>query len=332
LIPASDAAAARALVDAQDADAGLLVEAGADAATQTASATSSALGISVTVLEGASVTKNRAVNLMAQSFAWESSAIGIAMAAAPQSWSAIERLMAAAAGASADDSADASGTDTSAEGNASADSAFGGFTEKVVAGVNRSMLDYYSVAMIVMITFMSGAVGAATFFWTSRRDGTLRRICATPLRRERVFYGFLGYAIITSALQAAMVMIPAKLQLGVSFAERWQDNLLLVALFLMLGLAIAGVFGVIGLYVKTNPYAVMMVIVWPLLFLSGTFSREVRLDAPLPPALAQEAAFDLTVFGKPERALVFIAGCGLVLAVSTVVATLTLRKKEIVGL
>jgi ABC-2 type transport system permease protein len=132
-------------------------------------------------------------------------------------------------------------------------------------------------------------------------------------------------------MQALMVMIPSKLFFGAHYASVWYDNLILFALLVLLGTTVSAVCSLIGLVMKISPYVPIMAVTWFLCFFSGTFSAQMKLEKiALPPALAQEAAFDLTLFGQHEKAFVFMVFCALILVCSTFLGTQALRRKRLV--
>ncbi|MDR1797339.1 MAG: ABC transporter permease [Clostridiales Family XIII bacterium] len=258
----------------------------------------------ISVYEGADIVKSGAVRFMAQSFSRQYDAIAVAVANDPQR---MEEILAVA------------------------DQSHDGLTEKQVSGVNRSMMDFYAVAMIVMIAFMGNGIGGASTFFSMRRDGSLRRITASPKSRVQIFFGYMLGGLVQSAAQAAVVMLCAYFLYGASYADRWQDNVLLFCFFLLLGAAVSGMCNLFGLFVRFNPYTPLMAIFWAMLYMSGTFNKDIAIPGiKLPPAAAQEAAFDLTVFGRDEKTLAAMAVCAAIIAASGILGSLLLKRKAVV--
>jgi ABC-2 type transport system permease protein len=91
---------------------------------------------------------------------------------------------------------------------------------------------------------------------------------------------------------------------------------------------------VIGLAVRTNPYMPLMAILWVSLFLSGTFNKDTSIDGlteHMPARLIQDAAFDLTVFGRDGKLLSVVAVCAVVSAVAAAVGAMLLSRKKVVS-
>lgn len=318
---AEDANAARLAVDAGEADAALLFE--------------SPMGIQVA--EGEDLIKNRAVKLIAQSFAREYAAYA-AMYTADNSGIADQDRNDSENAARVDSSVilseanDLAGLESTGDSSAASqnDSERALIADKDL-GVSRSMMDYYAVTMIVMIVFMGGGIGGASTMYQLRKDGLIRRMFCSPRGKTRLFIEAVAGVIPANILQALIVMILSTAFLGVHYAKTWQENLLLFAFFIVAGTAVTTLFMLVGLFVRVNPYMPLMAAIWTLLFLSGTFSKDLSIEGVseyLPPNIMQRAAFDLTVFGRPEQALAVMGVCGLALALACVVGAVIFRKKE----
>lgn len=197
---------------------------------------------------------------------------------------------------------------------------------------NRTMLDYYGVAMLVMILFMAGGIGGASSLYDSRKDGTLRRTLASPKSRLSLYIQSVLAATPQAIAQVLCVMIPSMIFFQVHYAGTLWDNFILFSAFFVIGLTINALFMVIGLFLKVNPTLVVMPIMWALMFISGTFSKEIYLPGitELSPIWQiQNAAFDLTVFGRPEKILTAMAISAVLLVIFIGVGGLLFRRKEV---
>jgi ABC-2 type transport system permease protein len=88
---------------------------------------------------------------------------------------------------------------------------------------------------------------------------------------------------------------------------------------------------ILGMFFRFNPMPVIMLVMWPLMFLSGTFSKEIYIPGAsefMPPAIIQQASFDLTLFGQPDRSIVVLLVSIAILVLSTVVGTALFNRKE----
>jgi ABC-2 type transport system permease protein len=289
MIEAMDAEAALAEVDSGRADAALVF--------------GSPLRISVA--EGKDLYKNRAVTLIAQNIAHEYAAYKAAFLQAPGAFAEI-----------------------SAKGMPD----FSGLAVNKDLGASRSMMDFYAVTAIVMIAFMGGGIGGAARMFFGRQSGMLRRVTASPRGRARLFIESVVGVLPQNILQATIVMVVSTVFFGAHYAKTMPENLLLFCFFVLLGMAVTAVFMLVGMFVRVNPYVPLMATLWALLFMSGTFSKDIFIEGfseYLPMNIAQRAAFDLTVFGRPEQLLVVMGVCAIVLAASCVLGAVFFRRKEI---
>jgi len=271
--------------------------------------------LDITVYEGKDAIKNRAVALIAQSFSREYAAYATAAQADSEAFA--QRMAKQTEGAT-------SGLPESKKAD--------DLTEDRDLGVNRSMMDFYAVTMIVMIAFMGGGIGGASEMYFLRKNGVMRRLTLSPTKHSRIFLDNVVGVIPQNILQAIVMMIPCVLIFGAHYAKTPTDNLLLFAYFVVLGSAVTALFMLVGLFIKANPMLPLMAAMWILLFISGTFNREINipgLTEYLPMNIAQQAAFDLTLFGRPERVLTVMIVCAGILAVSCVCGSLVLKRKEI---
>ncbi|MDR0596446.1 MAG: ABC transporter permease, partial [Clostridiales Family XIII bacterium] len=278
LSESADIAAAKKSVDSGESDTAMLFDTSMD----------------ITIYKGKDSIKNRVAQLLAQSFSREYAAWG----AAYKSEAFAARLQ--QAGASAVESA----------------ASPKGLTEDRDLGVNRTMIDFYAVSLIVMIAFMGGGIGGATTMYLSRVDGVMRRMTMAPKRRHAIFIEYVIGMVPTNILQSLIMMVPCALVFGAHYAKTAQDNILLFAYFVLLGTAVTSVFMLVGLFLKANPTMPIMAAMWALLFISGTFNREIYIEGVteiMPMNIAQQAAFDLTMFGRPERVLTVMAVCACLL-------------------
>jgi ABC-2 type transport system permease protein len=95
-------------------------------------------------------------------------------------------------------------------------------------------------------------------------------------------------------------------------------------------MAVSAVAMIFGMLVKFNPTALLMSVMWVLLFLSASFSKEVSIPGfteHLPPNLLQTAAFDLTVFGREGKCLIAVAVSAAILIIATLVGAKLFNRK-----
>jgi ABC-2 type transport system permease protein len=197
---------------------------------------------------------------------------------------------------------------------------------------NRSMLDYYAVAMCVMIIFMGNSIGGASAFYEGRKDGTVNRLLATPKNRIIMYIQHIFGAIPQSVIPIVVIMLTSTFAFGAKYANNLGDNLLLFAMFVICGISVTSICFIFGMFLKINPMIVFMPINWVLLFFSGTFSKEIFISGISnysPVWLIQNASFDLTIFGRGEKCIEIILICAIVLVISTFIGALLFKRKGI---
>jgi len=262
--------------------------------------------LSISIAEGEDLYKNRAAVLIAQSFAREYAAYAAVAVSKPEVF---------------------------AEVFANNETDFVNLVADKDLGIKFTMIDFYAVTMIVMIAFMGGGIGGATQMYFSRQNGLLRRLTASPRGRTRLFLESVLGIVPENIMQAVIVMVISVVLLGAHYAQTWQENLLIFAFFIVLGTAITAVFMLIGLFLRVNPNLPIMVAFWALLYMSGTFNKEVNIEGfseYLPMSIAQRAVFDLTLFGRADQLLFVMGVCAVILAVSCAIGAFLFRRKEIV--
>lgn len=197
-------------------------------------------------------------------------------------------------------------------------------------GINRSMLDYYAVSMAAMISFMSMLSGASAFM-DERRNKTINRWIIAPQNRVSMFFQKIIGIVPQVALQIAVIMLISVIVFKAHYAVTFTANLYLFFMFLVVTVCMVALGAVIGMLVKVNPTAVIMPVLWIMMFLGGTFSKNVNIKGvtdAMPIYRIQQSAFDLAVFGRFGKANHVILGCGLILAVALAAGAILFYRKE----
>jgi ABC-2 type transport system permease protein len=197
-------------------------------------------------------------------------------------------------------------------------------------GYSRSMLDYYAVTMIVMIMFMGGALGGASSLYEERNNHTLARMIVSPKNRINIYIQLIMGKLPQSVVQVLAVMLVSTIFFGAHYANTVFQNIILFLMLLIASMAISAVAMILGILVKFNPTALLLSVMWVLLFLSGSFSKEVSIPGFTeysPPYLIQAAAFDLTVFGREGKSLIVMAVSVAILIVATVFGARLFNRK-----
>jgi ABC-2 type transporter. len=197
-------------------------------------------------------------------------------------------------------------------------------------GIRRTMLDYYAITMLTMICFMSVMLGAVCFM--GERDGrTIQRLKIAPINQVKLFFGKVLGLLPQTVLQVVIIMTFSTVLFKARYARDFFDNLYLFFMFVAVGFAMISIGAVYGLFIKVNPMVSMMPIVWLMMFLSGTYSKEIYIEGItryMPMYQVQEAAFDLAVFGRYKKATAVIVICLILSAIMLAVGAVGFSRKE----
>lgn len=174
-------------------------------------------------------------------------------------------------------------------------------------GRTRTMMDYYAVSMTVVIIFFGAMISGAEAYHEEDTCKTINRLNISPLSRTAVYFGKIVGHLPLVFVQVGTVMIVSTLVFGAHFCASFGEDLLLFVMFICASLATLA-FGVCVnlLFPKMQSWAVLMPINWIMLFFSGAYQADIAIKGVseyLPPNILMDAAFDLTVFGRTERAV-----------------------------
>lgn len=173
-------------------------------------------------------------------------------------------------------------------------------------GIERSMIDYYAVCMLVMILFMGGSIGSSMVFYEFRQSGLFRRVSITPANKVKQFLLMVLGTLPMVVIQIVVIMFCSIFFFGAHYCGDILGNLVLMLFFIAVALAVNAFGAVAGLLVHVNPSAVLMALNWIMMFFAGTFAKEIYIEGisnRMPMYQIQQAAFDLTLFGNYERVI-----------------------------
>lgn len=174
-------------------------------------------------------------------------------------------------------------------------------------GRKRTMMDYYAVAMTVVIIFFGAMISGAEAYHDEYASKTINRLNVSSVSPTKVYFGKIVGLLPLVFVQVSVVMCVSTLFFGAHFCATLGENLLLFAMFICASLATLAVGVCLNLlFPKMQTWAVLMPINWVMLFFSGAFEASLTIKGVseyLPPNVIMEAAFDLTVFGRTERVL-----------------------------
>ena len=144
---------------------------------------------------------------------------------------------------------------------------------KDASGHTVSAASYYLPGMLAAGVLLSGLQNLAIDIAGEKSDGTLKRLAGTPLSVISYFIGKIGRALITGILQAALLIVLARVAFGVAIPTEPSKWLTFAWVFL-LGVATCAILG-IGLSALPrsgkSATAVIIPIVLVLQFISGVY-------------------------------------------------------------
>lgn len=197
-------------------------------------------------------------------------------------------------------------------------------------GVSRSMLDYYAITMLSMLCFMSLMIGAMCFMG-ERENGTIYRLKIAPINQVKLFFGKIMGLIPQIFLQISILMLTSVFVFGAKYASNLIDNLYLFLFFFIVTFTVISIGAVYGLYININPMVFIFPILWLIMFFGGTYSKAIFIDGftqAMPTYQLQEAAFDIAIFGRYERANTIIIICIITTIIMLVLGALAVNRKE----
>ena len=197
-------------------------------------------------------------------------------------------------------------------------------------GVNRSMLDYYAVTMLVMMCLMSMMIGAGTFMG-ERQAKTLNRLIIAPKKRVYIFLQKILGLVGQTLIQVTVIMVVSVTVFHAHYAVNGVDNVHLFLMFFIVTLAMISCGAVIGLLVKANPIAILMPILWVMMFFGGTYSKEINISGitnHMPSYVIQQAAFDLAIFGRSAKVNQIIIISFFILMAALILGSYLFNKME----
>lgn len=202
--------------------------------------------------------------------------------------------------------------------------------EQKELGVHRTMIDYYAISMVAMISFMSMLVGAISFVG-ERQEKTMNRLIIAPQNRVGMFLQKVLGLVPQVIVQLSLIMFVSVFFFQAHYATNLRDNLYLYFFFLVVTLCMISIGVVIGIVIKVNPMSVIMPVLWLMMFFGGTYSKEVNiagLSDAMPIYQIQQAAFDLAIFGRYDKVNIAIIICLVIMAVALVLGAYLFSRKE----
>lgn len=197
-------------------------------------------------------------------------------------------------------------------------------------GVNRTMLDYYAIAMLTMLTMMC-AISGAYAFTRERASKTLNRLMLSPKNRWALYLQKVFGTIPQIILQISLMMLVSVYVFDAHYARTFEGNAFLFLMFFVIALAVISFGALLGLFLKTDPTAILMPFLWLTMFFGGTYSKDLYVEniSPyMPSYIITNASFDITLFDRYEQGLQVIGIAGLLLAVTLAAGVILFNRME----
>jgi ABC-2 type transport system permease protein len=197
-------------------------------------------------------------------------------------------------------------------------------------GVNRTMLDYYAIAMLIMLTMMCSMSGAYAFT-RERASKTLNRLILSPKNRWALYLQKIFGTIPQIILQISIMMVISVFVFGAHYARTFQGNAFLFLMYFVIALALISLGALLGLFLKADPSAILLPLLWITMFFGGTFSKDLYIESIspyMPSYIIAGASFDITLFGRYEQGLKVTGTAGLILAITLVAGVIVFNRME----
>jgi ABC-2 type transport system permease protein len=204
------------------------------------------------------------------------------------------------------------------------------YTVEKDMGVERSMIDYYAVSMVVMIAFMSMLVGANAFLG-ERQNRTINRLIIAPQNRITMFLQKVCGMAPQALIQISIIMLISVVVFKASYGATLLNNLYLYLMFFVITFCMVSLGTIIGLLFKVPPFIIIMPVVSIMMFLGGSYSKETEIKGItnlMPNNFFQKAAFDVVIFGRYELANKAILGCIITTIAALMVGAFLFSRKE----
>lgn len=199
-------------------------------------------------------------------------------------------------------------------------------------GKSRTMMDYYAVSMAVMIVFMGSCMSGANAYSDEHSYCTMDRLTASPVSRMKIYIGKIIGSMPMLVLQIAAIMLTSSLLFGAKYCPTAGGNILLAVMLICCSMAALAAGMLLNLLLPKVPApAILMPVIWMMLFYSGVFAKDIHVDGfsdVLPPYRMNQAAFDLTVFSRYEKAVQVTLSALIIFAVLVCIGALKVNVRR----
>lgn len=204
------------------------------------------------------------------------------------------------------------------------------YTKEKEFGKRRTMMDYYAVTMLFLMAYMNMQGGSSTFSGDAKQKVVSRlKICSQS--RLSIYLGKLLGQLGAIVSQGVLIMIVSVVVFHASYGTTVMSWITVCIMFIALSTATT-LLGIVLGQIKAGRFVTpVTVLFWVMMFFSGTMSSQLVIPGVseyLAPYVIQEAAFDLTVFGRYGQALTVIGVCVLISVIELIVGLKLFSKME----
>jgi len=141
--------------------------------------------------------------------------------------------------------------------------------EETLQAHDLRSIDYLTPGILAMALMQLG-IFAAVDIVIERENRVLKRLGATPLKRSTLIFSTVAFRLIVAVLQAALILLVARLVFDVPMLGNW---FVLIGFVLLGTLAFLAMGYMLSAFAKTERTAMplLMSIQFPMMFLSGIF-------------------------------------------------------------
>lgn len=183
-----------------------------------------------------------------------------------------------------------------------------GIEEKSIQSHQLRYIDFLVPGILGMAFMFIGVQGGLPII-QQRQAHIIKRLGSTPLRRSMLVLGDVVFRIIIVFLSAALIILVGRLVFNVQMVGSW---LSLCGTVILGGLVFVSIGYLIAAFVKTQESAVpvVQIIIFPMMFLSGTFFSVGSMPAFIEPLVKilpltylNDALRQIMVAGTPVHSM-----------------------------
>lgn len=124
-------------------------------------------------------------------------------------------------------------------------------------GIAQSATDYYAVAMLVMVLFMSSCIGGSSCYYDEYKLNTINKLAVSPVSPSAVYFGKIIGSLPSVIIQTLSVMLASTFLIGGKYADTFMENLTLAVMFAVVSLAVLSFGVLLNLFFKRLRFSLL---------------------------------------------------------------------------